>query len=80
MTESKHKVNLVITLCMTICEKYNYIISQHNHCFFQHTLCSGSQAFWYQFWRECWLWTKPHMHCVLNFIITGKSSSMRGFF
>jgi hypothetical protein len=25
------------------------------------------------------LWWKPHMNCVLNFIITGKSSSMLRF-
>jgi len=25
------------------------------------------------------LWSKAHMHCVLNFIIPGKSSAMQGF-
>jgi hypothetical protein len=42
----KSKVNLLITLHTTICEKCKVcIISQHNYPLFQHILYSSSQVF-----------------------------------
>ena len=48
--------------------------------FLQHTHCAAIHKFSDRICQESFqLWSKPHMHRVINFTTNGKSSCMQGF-
>jgi len=65
----KSKENVLITECTAICEKCKVYLSW---AFFQRIFSCSSQASWSHLRRNYPLWSKPIMHHVLNFVITGK--------